>query len=88
VWRATGRLTLTGGLRYESSRFDDDQNTRLIEAGTGVDLRADLRVSGAVGAFIAADNVFDADLQTGRTALGVVSYDAPRVVRVGLTYRR
>jgi outer membrane receptor protein involved in Fe transport len=88
VWRATARLTLSGGLRYESARFDDDQNTRRIEAGTGVDLRADLRVSGALGAFVAADNVFDADIQTGRTALGIVSYDAPRVVRVGLTYRR
>jgi len=88
VWRAAERLTLTGGLRYESDRFDDDQNTRRIDGGTGVNLRADLRISGRLGAFIAADNVFDANLQTGRSAANVVTYDAPRVVLIGLTLRR
>jgi len=51
-------------------------------------LRADLRISGRLGAFIAADNVFDANLQTGRSAANVVTYDAPRVVLIGLTLRR
>ena len=88
VWRTAERLTLTGGLRYESDRFDDDQNTRRIDGGTGVDARADLSISGGLGAFIAADNVTGANLQTGRSAAGVVTYDAPRVVRVGLTFRR
>jgi outer membrane receptor protein involved in Fe transport len=88
VWRGLDRLTLSGGLRYESARFDDDQNTRRIDAGTGVDARADLRISADVSAFVAADNVFDASLQTGRSAAGVVTYDAPRVVRIGLTLRR
>ena len=88
VWRAADRLTLTGGLRYESDRFDDDQNTRQIDGGTGVDVRADLRISGGLGGFIAADNVTDANLQTGRSAAGVVTYDSPRVVRVGLRFRR
>jgi vitamin B12 transporter len=88
VWRTAERLTLTGGLRYESARYDDDQNTRRIDGGTGVDLRADLWISKAFGAFAAADNLFDAHLQTGRSAAGVVTYDAPRVVRIGLTLRR
>ncbi len=88
VWRGLDRLTLSGGLRYESARFDDDQNTRRIEGGTGVNARADLRITGGVAAFVAADNVFDANLQTGRSAAGVVTYDAPRVVRIGLTLRR
>ena len=88
VWRVAERLTLTGGLRYESDRFDDDRNTRRIDGGTGVDLRADLRISEGLGAFAAADNLFDAHLQTGRSAAGVVTYDAPRVVRIGLTLRR
>jgi vitamin B12 transporter len=88
VWRAAERLTLTGGLRYESARYDDDQNTRRIDGGAGVDLRADLRIAGRLAAFAAADNLFDAHLQTGRSAAGVVTYDAPRVVRIGLTLRR
>ena len=88
IWRATERLSLSGGLRYESDRFDDDQNTRRIDGGTGVDARADLRLSRGLGAFVAADNLTDANLQTGRSAAGVVTYDAPRVVRVGLVLRR
>jgi vitamin B12 transporter len=88
VWRAGERLTLTGGLRYESDRYDDDQNTRRIDGGTGVELRADLHISGRLGAFAAADNLFDAHLQTGRSAANVVTYDAPRVVRIGLVLRR
>ncbi len=88
VWRAAGRLTLSGGLRYESARFDDDQNTRKIEGGTSVDARADLKLTDDVAAFLAADNVFDARLQTGRSAAGVVTWDAPTVVRVGVVLRR
>lgn len=88
VWRANDRLNLSGGLRYESDRFDDDQNTRRIDGGTGVDARAELRLSGGLVAFVAADNLTDANLQTGRSAAGVVTYDAPRVVRVGLVLRR
>jgi vitamin B12 transporter len=88
TWRALERLTLTAQVRYESSRFDDDQNTRLIKAGTGVDARAEWRLTPALSAYVAADNLFNADIETGRSAAGVVTYDAPRMVRVGLTLRR
>jgi outer membrane receptor protein involved in Fe transport len=88
VWRATDRLSLTGGLRYQGSEFDDDQNTRRIAGGTQVDLRADWRFTGKWAAFVAADNVAGANLQTGRSAAGVVTYAAPRLVRVGVVLRR
>ena len=88
TWRALDRLTLTAEVRYESDRFDDDQNTRLIKAGTGVDARAEWKITPAIGAYIAADNLFNANIETGRSATNVVTYDAPRIVRVGLTLRR
>jgi outer membrane receptor protein involved in Fe transport len=88
TWRALDRLTLTGEVRYESSRFDDDQNTRLIKAGTGVDARAEWRLTRALDVYVAADNLLGANIETGRSAVGVVTYDAPRMVRVGLTLRR
>ena len=88
TWRPLARLTLTGQLRYESARYDDDQNTRRLNAGASVDVRAEWTFAGGVSAFIAADNVADARLQTGRSAANVVAYDAPRVVRAGLTLRR
>jgi vitamin B12 transporter len=87
-WRAAPRLTLTAELRYESSRFDDDQNTRLIEGGAGLDLRGEWRFTQELAGFVGADNVTNANLQTGRSAVGVVTYAAPRMVRAGITWRR
>jgi outer membrane receptor protein involved in Fe transport len=87
-WRATARLTLTAQARYESDRFDDDQNTRLIKGGAGVDGRAAWRVSKTLSAYVAADNLFNARPQTGRSATDVVTHDAPRLVRIGLSLRR
>ncbi len=87
-WRAASRLTLTAELRYESSRFDDDQNTRLIDGGAGLGLRGEWRFTKDLAGFVAADNVTNANLQTGRSAAGVITYDAPRMVTAGVTWRR
>jgi outer membrane receptor protein involved in Fe transport len=87
-WRAAAKLILTAELRYESSRFDDDQNTRKIDGGAGLGLRAEWRFTRDLAGFLAADNVTNANLQTGRSAAGVVTYDAPRMVRAGLSWRR
>ncbi len=87
-WRFAGPFALHGDLRYESTRYDDDQNTRPIKASVGVDARLDWRLGSGAGLYLAADNIFDTAIQTGRTADGVISYDAPRIVRFGVTFRR
>ncbi len=83
-----GPLSLHGDLRYESTRYDDDQNTRRLAPGVTVDARAEVGLTREIAVYAAADNLLDAAIQTGRTADGVVSYDAPRVFRVGVTFRR
>ena len=88
TWRPVRRLTLVGDIRYEGARFDDDQNTRRIDAGTGANARAEWAVNSALNLFLAADNLFNAEIETGRSAVGIVTYDAPRIVRFGLTLRR
>jgi vitamin B12 transporter len=88
AWRALDRLTLTAEVRYESARFDDDQNTRLIKAGTGVNARGEWRLTQALNVYVAADNLLNANIETGRSAANVVTLDAPRMVRVGLTLHR
>lgn len=82
------RVSLHGQLRYESARFDDDLNTRRLAASLVVDARADFAVAREVGVFVEADNLFDRAVQTAVTADGVFSYDEPRVVRVGVSFRR
>jgi len=73
--------------RYESGRYDDDLNTRRLPSATQVDLEYEHHLTPAVDAFVAADNVFDADIATAINA-GVVSYAAPRTFRVGVRLRR
>jgi outer membrane receptor protein involved in Fe transport len=87
-WRPLKRLTLVGQLRYESDRFDDDLNTRRIDGGAEVDARAEWRLAGDVSVYLAADNLFDAALETGRSAANVVTYAAPRTVHVGFILKR
>jgi vitamin B12 transporter len=92
AWRLSDRLRLSTEIRYETKRYDDDLNTRPLGDGAVVNARAEWRVRRDFAVFLAGDNLFDAALQTGRTAAsggvpGVVSYGPPRMVRVGLTFR-
>lgn len=85
-WKVLPRLGLHGDLRYESTRFDDDLNTHPLSPGMTANARADWSVSRGVSLYIEADNVFDTRIETANTS-GAISYDEPRVVRVGLTIR-
>lgn len=85
-WRFTDRLTLAADLRHESARFDDDLNIRRLDAATTVDAQASWRLTRAANVYLDFRNAFDAEVQTGLTGDGVPSYDAPRTLRVGLTY--
>jgi outer membrane receptor protein involved in Fe transport len=87
-WRATERLSLNAGVRYESARWEDDLNTRRLGAGATVDLRAGWRLSRDSEVYLAAENLFDAELEVGETADGVESYSQPRTLRIGFSLRR
>ena len=94
------RLTLTGGasykpidalalnadLRWESSRFEDDQNTLRLGPDFVVDLRADWRLRDAVSVFIAADNITNANIATAEATDGTFSTGQPRMFEIGLSY--
>lgn len=92
IWSATAglsaelteKLTLAADLSWEGKRFEDDLNSRVLEPAYRLDARLDWRVRPLVTAYVAGDNLLDANIQTSRTADGVAGYAAPRVVRVGL----
>jgi outer membrane cobalamin receptor len=87
IWApwAGGELGLD--LRYESARFDDDLNTRALDAAWSADVRFEQALGAHALLFVAADNVFDAAVETGATADGVTLYGAPRAVRLGVSVR-
>ncbi len=76
-WQATDRLNLSLNARYESARFDDDLNSRTLDAAVTADARAGYRVGQGVSLYAAVDVSLTGD--------GVAGYAAPRVARVGIT---
>jgi len=87
-WRVSPRLFLAADLRHESARFDDDLNSRVLKSATTLDVQARYAVTDALAVRVSLRNALDADVATGRTGDGVVSYDAPRTVRIGIAYAR
>jgi outer membrane receptor protein involved in Fe transport len=87
AWTPIAPLTLEARARYEGERFEDDLNTLELAASTVVDLRAGWRLNARSEVYLAADNVFDEDVETGQS-FGLTNYGAPRLVSVGITYRR
>jgi outer membrane receptor protein involved in Fe transport len=87
AWQATDALTLSADLSYESDRFEDDRNTRMLGAATILDLRVEHRLAAGVSTYAALDNALDADVETAETADGVESFGPPRTLRIGLRYR-
>ena len=84
-WRATDRLTLIGRVRYESARFEDDLNSRTLDAAITADARAEYRVRDGVVVYAAADNLFDQDVEVSETGDGIEGFGPPRTLRAGLT---
>lgn len=83
-WRATDRLTLALAARYESSRFDDDLNSRVLDAAVTLDTRAEWAFTPNAILWMAADNLFDEDVEVSETGTGVAGYGPPRTLSVGL----
>jgi outer membrane receptor protein involved in Fe transport len=86
-WRLRPDVRLSADLRYESVRYDDDQNLRRLAPALTLNLRGEVRIAPSVTLALALDNVADADVQTARTADGVISYGPPRAVRAELRWR-
>ena len=83
-WRATERLTLAVAARYESDRFDDDLNSRTLDAAVTLDARVEWAVNDRALFWVAADNLFDEDVEVSETGTGVAGYGPPRVLSAGL----
>jgi outer membrane receptor protein involved in Fe transport len=85
-WRLNDRLTLGVRGRYESRRFEDDLNSRVLESALTLDARADWRVRDGVTLYAAADNLLDAAVEVSETANGVAGLGSPRMMRAGLSF--
>jgi len=83
-WTATDRLALSLDARWESRRFEDDLNSRVLEAGLVLDARAEWRATERIGLWLALDNLADAEIAVSETATGVEGFGPPRSIRAGI----
>jgi outer membrane cobalamin receptor len=74
----------TGALqaRVVGSAFDDDLNAFELESYSVVDVSASQQVLRGLHAFVALENLFDADYDVGRTPIRTIGW--PRSVRIGV----
>jgi vitamin B12 transporter len=86
-WRLTERTRLGADLAYESERFEDDLNTRVLRAAAVLDLRVEHALTPRLALYVAADNALDEAVETAETANSVESFGPPRAVRVGFRLR-
>ena len=86
VWNAPARLLVTARARWFSAQFEDDENTLRLAPAATVDLGLSRRFGQRWEVFLAIENLFDTEIETGRTATGVVSVAPPRWSRAGVRY--
>jgi outer membrane receptor protein involved in Fe transport len=79
-WTPTPKCTLTVQVRYNDRQFEDDQNLRQLRPFTTVDAAVNYRVSEHASASLKLENLFDEEIETGKSADGIVSIGTPRVV--------
>ena len=84
-WQATDRVSLSARARYESRRFDDDLNSRVLDAALTVDGRAEFALREGTRLYAAVDNLFDADVAVSQTGDAITGYGPPRTARIGLS---
>lgn len=86
TWNAPAAFQFTARVRWFSAQYEDDENTLRLAPAATVDLGLSRRFGARWEVFLAIENLFAAEVETARTAAGVVSIAPPRWSRVGLRY--
>ncbi len=87
-WKITSQLTLSGVIRYEDQRFDDDLNQNPLSGAVTEDARLTWALNRHADVFLAAENLSGVRVATAVGTDGTVSYGEPRIVSVGISVRR
>ena len=81
-WQPFAASMIATQMRWTSRQFDDDRNQFELSRSFVTDLLGEHRFAEALRGFVAIENLFDADYDTGRTPQRTVG--PPRRVRAGV----
>ena len=87
-WKIIDRLTLSAVVRYESGRFDDDLNQNPLGAALTENARLTWTINRHADLFLDGENLSDARVATAVNTDGTISYGEPRIISVGVSFRR
>lgn len=87
AWRASETTRLSAFVRATGRQFEDDENQLPLRATRVFGTRVDQRVSTGAACFLEITNVLDERTPTGRSTAGLITYDQPRAVRGGMTFK-
>jgi outer membrane receptor protein involved in Fe transport len=86
-WKPGTKWFLTLQARYVDRQFEDDQNTTVLAPFVVFDAAVSYELSDRVSGTLKIENLFNADIETGKTLDGLVSIGAPRLVTFQLRWR-
>ncbi len=86
-WSPLPKWFLNAQMRYSDRQFEDDQNSRTLAPFTTVDAAVRYEVSAQVSAALRVENLFDQEIETGKSATGLTSIGAPRLVSLQVRWQ-
>jgi outer membrane receptor protein involved in Fe transport len=86
-WRVTEAWRLRADWRWESGRWEDDQNRRRLAEGGQLNLQSAWSLNERIEVRLHADNLLDSEIETAESADGVESLAAPRQIWIELALR-
>ncbi|MEP6809223.1 MAG: TonB-dependent receptor [Chthoniobacterales bacterium] len=85
-WNPAPNWFLSAQVRMSTSQFEDDQNSRVLASFTTFDAAVRYDFSTHASATIRVENLFNTEIESGRSANGVVSLGAPRLVSLQMRW--
>lgn len=86
TWRPAERWQALFQARYGSEQFEDDLNTLVLDSYLLWDASVSCQINPQLRVSVMIENVFDEDVETGRSGDGLVSIGAPRWVGVKVSW--
>ena len=86
-WTPTAKWLVNAQVRYTDQQFEDDQNSRPLAPFTTVDVAVMYDFSPHLSAALRVENLFNAEIETGKSADGLISTGAPRLVSLQVRWQ-
>ena len=86
-WKPASKWFVTAQVRYNGRQFEDDQNTTELAAFTVADAAVAYDLSDRISASFKIENIFNAEIETGKSVDGLVSIGAPRLATLQVQFR-